>query len=302
MKIGLACGRMIAAYGFDKAFEMLKKSGFDAVDIGVERWILELDSAFSGSEDDLMEYFDNMRKSAENYELEISQTHSVNTTTVPDPILQEQLKKRSEIAIKATDILKAPTCIFHSTKIREWEDVNTEPEFLLKKNKEFFDGFLSPICEKYNVKFALETHGRSRLKDGNKVMDFIGDANNLKKSYDSLDSAYKTICLDTGHTNEIVCFGAPTVPETIRILGKDITTLHLHDNAGNTDSHLPPFLLTEGSVNWEETFDALDEIGYSGVYNWEIEVFRYGKPTQEGLDFLGKNLKYFINNKGRVNK
>ena len=44
-----------------------------------------------------------------------------------------------------------------------------------------FEEFLHPICEKNNVKFALETHGRSLLTIGH-VMDFMGDANNLKEN------------------------------------------------------------------------------------------------------------------------
>ena len=131
-------------------------------------------------------------------------------------------------------------------------------------------------------------------------MDFMGDANNLKENYDMIKSDYKTICMDTGHINEIVCFGAPTVPETIRILGKDITLLHLHDNEGNYDSHLPPYLMSKNNVNWEETFDALDEIGYNGVYNYELNLARFGAATEDALAFLGKYLRCFTQNKGRM--
>ena len=31
-----------------------------------------------------------------------------------------------------------------------------------------------------------------------------------------------------------------------------------------------------GTIDWDETFDALDEIGYSGVYNMELSLDRYG--------------------------
>lgn len=52
----------------------------------------------------------------------------------------------------------------------------------------------------------------------------------MKKSFDMLESEYKTFCLDTGHSNEAHFYGGPTVQDTISILGKDITALHLHDN------------------------------------------------------------------------
>ena len=106
--------------------------------------------------------------------------------------------------------------------------------------------------------------------------------------------------MDTGHTNEIVRFGAPDVPETIRILGKDIKVLHLHDNEGYYDSHLPPLIYGKNNINWQETFNALVDIGYNGVYNYELLLSRFGNHLEEYLNYLGKFLRDFTESGGNI--
>lgn len=299
MKTGISCGVITAAFGWEKGLELIKKSGFDAVDIDVCNYWKNTDSVYYKSEDEFYTYFNNIKKICDNLELEISQTHGMLTTCVPDKAESDDIKWGSEMEIKATDALKAPVCVFHSVKLRQWEDVCLEPEFMHKRNIEFFQDFLTPVCEKYNVKFGIETHGRSLISTGS-VMDFMGDARNLKENFDRIKSDYKTICLDTGHLNEIVCFGAPTVPESIKILGSDIKTLHLHDNEGNFDGHHVPYTGGKDNINWTETFEALDDIGYNGVYNYELNLRRYEVVLEEAVMFFGKYLRIFTENKGHI--
>lgn len=300
MKIGLSCGGVTGKYGLEKGLKLIKESGFDAIDLNVCSFYVNENSVFyNASEDEFLSYFNNIKKVCNDLELEISQTHGMLTVCVPDLDETKKINWGSEMEIKATAVLGAPYCVFHSVKKRQWEFVNLEPDFLHKQNVEFFQNILTPICEKYNVKFAIETHGLTALSTGDE-MDFIGDANVLKENFDMIKSEYKAFCLDTGHTNEIVRLGAPTVPETVRILGKDIKVLHLHDNEGYHDSHLPPLITGKNNINWEETFNALDEIGYNGVYNYELNLGRFGTQLDDYLNFLGKFLREFTQNKGKI--
>ena len=52
------------------------------------------------------------------------------------------------------------------------------------------------------------------------------------------------ICFDTGHRN----FLTPSM-DVIKDYGKHISVLHIHDNYGITDDHLP---CGQGLINWEE--------------------------------------------------
>ena len=54
----------------------------------------------------------------------------------------------------------------------------------------------------------------------------------------------------------------------------EFTILHLNDNDTLTDQHKMPL---SGTIDWKEVFLALKETGYSGVYNMELTLDRYGK-------------------------
>jgi sugar phosphate isomerase/epimerase len=83
----------------------------------------------------------------------------------------------------------------------------------------------------------------------------------------------------------------------IKIFGKDVTILHLHDNTGHWDDHLLPGF---GNINWPGVFDALDEIGYSGVYNFEIRLPFGGSLLEDFLVYSGKYLREFVDRRGNL--
>lgn len=299
MKLGLSCMNIPRQYGYEKGMKLIKESGFDSVDISLTDLGKPDGDLYSASEDEFLTYFHGIKKICDDLELEISQTHGRLTTCVPDQQESDLIKRNSALDLKASAILGAPVCIFHSVKCKDWEFICLEPEFMLQKSKEFFGDFLTPLCAKYQVKFALETSGCTRLSTGPEI-NFMGDGRNLKKSFDMLESEYKSFCLDTGHSNEAHYYGGPTVQETVNILGKDIAALHLHDNQGFYDSHLIPMANCFGGIEWAKVFDALSEIGYKGVYNWELNLAYYGNYLSEALPFLGKFLRYFTENEGRM--
>ena len=299
MKLGLSSEGVTARYGYEKGFEMVKKSGFDTVDINVNKYWKNEDSCFYKSEDEFLSYFYNLKKICDDLELEISQTHGLFTPCVPDEKLSQHTKWGAELVLKATSLLGAPYCVFHNVKLREWEDISMSDERMILENKKFFQDFLTPLCEKYNVSFSLETHGKSTLKNG-PVLDFVGNAKKLRKSFDEIKSDYKSFCLDTGHSNEAHFYGGYDVCETIKILGSDIQTLHLHDNQGFYDSHLMPLLGSKGAIEWDKVFDALDEVGFKGSYNWELGLSCFGNYLDKALPFIAGYLRNFTENKGRM--
>ena len=73
------------------------------------------------------------------------------------------------------------------------------------------------------------------------------------------------VCLDTGHLN----LTDESQGDFIRFLGGRLRALHLAENAGQMDEHTMPFA-RGGSVPWAEVATALREVGYSGLYNFEI--------------------------------
>ncbi|MEE0928071.1 MAG: TIM barrel protein, partial [Acutalibacteraceae bacterium] len=66
----------------------------------------------------------------------------------------------------------------------------------------------------------------------------------------------------------------PSPADAIRMMGSKIEVLHLNDNDTFTDQHKMPL---SGTIDWKDVLDALEETGYSGVYNMELVLDRYGR-------------------------
>ena len=79
-------------------------------------------------------------------------------------------------------------------------------------------------------------------------------------------------CLDVGHAN----VDGVDIPAAIQRMGKKLYEVHLHDNNGKKDQHLP---IGFGTVNWIEVIEALKAIDYPGTATFEF--FRWPMPDYE---------------------
>lgn len=160
---------------------------------------------------------------------------------------------------------------------------NVTPEQMREMNYRLFSEAI-PFAKRYGIKLATETFGDVH---GGRACDFFGNLDEFLMAYERIASDgdnrdYFAVCLDTGHSNKASRFGSnPKVPEVVRALGERIEVLHLNDNDSLFDQHLIPFVGTggygiSGCVDWEKTLDALDKIGYGGIYNMELFLPRYG--------------------------
>ena len=291
-KIGISCGAVVRMYGIDRGLEICKESGFDAVDYNLEKYKVG-DPIYGGSDDAFESHFDAIKRKAADLELEISQTHGRCATYMPEN--EEHNRFVDEVTaldLRATAALGAPSCVVHFINNTRW---GKQPAALMHEVcGRMFDGFV-PHAEKYNVNIAMETFGAARVS-GARIRDFFADPDEFLYQYNRLDTKNKTICVDTGHTHEAESFWVPPPEEMIRILGKDISILHLHDNNSHWDDHLLPGM---GNINWPAVFDSLDEVGYNGVYNFELAM-RFGSMREEFVRFAGKYLRAFVDAHGKL--
>ena len=167
---------------------------------------------------------------------------------------------------------------------------DTPPEVMRSLNKRAFCDVLK-YAKKYGVKVATETFGDSL---GGKVCDFFGQWDEFLATYRDICSVddnaeWFVTCMDTGHTNKAMRFGYPSPADAIRDLGDSLKCLHLNDNDGMTDQHKP---LLMGNINWNDVFDALDAIGYNGIYNMELALNHFGSELAvEEAEFAIKILR-----------
>ena len=89
-------------------------------------------------------------------------------------------------------------------------------------------------------------------------------AGDLRKIIDAAGGRNLGVCLDTGHLN----LADGDQGRFVREAGGLLKALHLADNDGSGDQHLMPF--ARGTVRWAELMTALREIGYAGLFNFEI--------------------------------
>lgn len=79
-------------------------------------------------------------------------------------------------------------------------------------------------------------------------------------------------CLDVGHAN----IDGVDIPSAVQRMGRKLYEIHLHDNNGKKDQHLP---IGFGTVNWIEVIEALNSIHYPGTATFEF--FRWPMPDYE---------------------
>lgn len=306
-KIGLSIIHLQEKYGDREALRIAKESGADAVDFGLENFAgrydyRRADSVYALPEQEFCAYFTGLKEYADELGLIISQTHGRGPGFLNIPAEDDAFVENARLDCYATRLLGAPVCVIHA--VTTMKHMDATPEFMRKLNFEMFSRIL-PYAKQYDIKIATETFGDIH---GGACCDFFGNIDEFVRAYEQIcaigdNKKYFTVCMDTGHTNKATKFNQnPQVPEAIRRIGSDITVLHINDNTTLCDQHLLPFVGPrdiDGTIDWDATIDALQEIGYHGVYNMELCLPRYGEEVMpEFCRFAVTVLRNFLRKKG----
>lgn len=278
-KIGISTFVLQRKFGDKRAIEIAKQAGADAVDFDT----LFLDyrdekSIYSKSDEEIAAYFAELKRYADTLGIEIFQTHGRITGFRNIAEEDDALVENARRDLLAAKSLGAKVCVMHTvTSIHM--GANPNPELMHKLDFDMFTRIL-PYAKKYNIKLATETFGDAVQYN---ACDFFGQIDEFKKAYDRVCSVedfgrYYGICMDCGHTNKATRYNQPNPGEVVRMFGKNISALHLHDNDTFTDQHNIPM---SGTIDWVDLLNALDEIGFDGVYNLELNLDRYGTELCE---------------------
>ena len=282
-KISICTGRFQKLYGPFGALDVAKKVGADAVDFTLTGFYdcLKTDNLYTKGDEAVIEHFTELRKYADSIGIEFAQTHGRIRGICMDSVKDDAFYKGARLDCIATRILGAKHCVFHTVSSNQLPKDIT-PEAMHELNFKMFTGVL-PYAKENGIKIATETFGN--LGPAYTDMDFFGDVEEFIKGYEVVASVkdfrdYFCYCVDTGHSNMAAHHpGQPSVPDLIRRLGPAVEVLHLNDNEGQTDMHAIPFVRSHPlthALNWQDVFQALDEIGYQGYYNLEMGWNTYG--------------------------
>ena len=283
-KISLSTSAFTHIYSVKEAFTKIKEAGADAVDLDLSSGrydVSDPNSIYAKSEDEFCTYFTGLKKHADDIELEVGQTHGrIRGYYIDMPAnFVENHTKNARLDCYATKLLGAPVTVFHSSNTFRNPPERVSSEQMRRYTFDMFSTCI-PLAKEFGVKIATETFGAVAQLGG--IMDFFGDLNEFQAMYNRLCaiedfSDYFTMCMDTGHTNMCTAHGFPKPADAIRILGKNITCLHLHDNHILHDTHMLP---GTGNIDWQDVLTALDDIGYKGNYNLEIALGSFGKSPE----------------------
>lgn len=97
-----------------------------------------------------------------------------------------------------------------------------------------------------------------------RVGEVTPSADGLLRLLEAVDDPNLGVILDTAHQHA----QKELLPLSIMKLGKRIRYVHVADNDGRDNRHLPP---GAGNIDWDEVFRSLKQIGYDGFFATDIE-------------------------------
>ncbi len=296
--VGISIGGLQHKYGDKQAIKIAADIGADSVDFTLEYKINDLrcpDSLYAKGDEAVIKYYTELKEYADSLGITVGQTHGKLEGFKNKKDEDDALVANTRLDLLATKCLGAPVCVIHNaTSI--FLGPNPDRELMQSLSLDMFSRML-PFAKEYGVKIATETFGDAVRFS---AVDFFGDINEFEEAYANIKKIeelkdYFTICVDTGHSNKAMRYGNPKPADVIRRLGSEVTVLHLNDNDTLTDQHKIPMT---GTIDWKDVLDALEEIGYTGIYNMECSLHHFGEDFQiETAEFAVKLMKYMLKEK-----
>lgn len=153
------------------------------------------------------------------------------------------------------------------------DTVNTEYDGAaqLATNHRFYEEFVE-LAAQVGTGIAFENMPEMAVSNDSFTRRYGANVDDLEDILNSFAGAPVGVCWDFGHGR--MSFGDQ--PRQMRRLGSRLKATHVHDNKGERDSHLIPFV--GGNIKWELIMPTLREIGYEGDFVLESHKFMENVP------------------------
>ena len=261
--------------GVSRTFELFHEADLGAIDFslysGRARGLLYIEG-----EGSLEERCGRIRALAEKYDIEIGQTHAPFGYREGDGSTLESVSAVYNEAIRATKLLGSRLVVLHPINFQKCKG-GYHREECRELNLELYRS-LVPTLRETGVTALIENMFLTEWIDETFFRHYgtpFSTAEDLASAKDALGDEFG-VCLDTGHA----LITGEDVPLMAETLGDRLLALHLHDNTGTRDDHLPPYC---GKVPFEALMRALKKIGYRGNINFETDL---DKVPEEHLPAL----------------
>lgn len=289
----------------DAICKMYKDNGIDGVDFGFDCYTVSnghREKFFSSqSIDELKAFFTPYKEAFERHGIAVYQTHPPFptykfVTNSSEPI--EEYNARALDAVKKTIELTAFFGCKYAVVHPAHGAIDMEYDELKKANMKFYSQLIDD-ARRNGVTICLENMWNRR--DGGAIFDSAcSDPHEACDFIDTLnDMAGEEIfafCFDVGHAN----LTGKNMRTTLRLLGKRVQVLHIHDTDKLEDKHTIPYAYigSKGApvTDYIGFLAGLRDIGYEGELSFEIgNVFKvFPTPTHPALCGLVSSIgRYF---------
>ena len=289
----------------DAVCKMYTENGIDGVDFGFDCCVPALgypEKFFSSHTiDELKEFFSPYKQAFEKYGIEVVQTHPPFPTY---KFADEPKETKEEYNARVLDALKKTielTAFFgcRYAVVHPAHGLSApNPEATKQTNIELYSSLIDD-AKKHGITICLENMWARR--DGGAIFDSVcSDPYEACDYIDTLNAIAGeelfAFCFDVGHAN----LTGKHMLNALRILGKRLQVLHIHDTDKLEDKHTLPYSYVgaRGSslTDYEGFLAGLREIGYKGDISFEIATaFKvFPTPTHPALCALVASIgKYF---------
>ncbi len=168
-------------------------------------------------------------------------------------------KKKFELSASAADLAEMEEAL--SRQIREDS---------LEKNVAYFKA-LSHFARRFDLDLAIENmwgEAESHIKR------YCVRPDELIELIDTLDEAHVGICWDTMHGS----YEQLDQREVLHQISDRLLALHISDEWGKNYIHRLPYT---GRCAWSEVLDGLREIGFDGLFDFELQHYLLDRPESD---------------------
>ena len=255
LKTGIQSTAYFAFDDYEGGMSLMKSHGYDCIDYQGFGSV-PTSPLYKMTKEELGAYLDTLKACAQKNGLVIHQMHG--PFPCEDFATEEGRQKQLQHfkrAILGAERLGCPKMVVHPWMPGLETNSPSEEEIpinirLLKQ--------LAPFAREHGITVCLE----NVAAPNGTILSYI---ESVKKVLDGVDDEYIKACLDTGHFNAV----GKDIYCAIKLLGKHLAVLHVHDDRYGQDRHLWPF---QGEIDWDGFTQGLKEIQFQGVISLETQV------------------------------
>ncbi len=228
----------------------IAKAGFKYADYNFCRDYSLCNGVFSANYDS---YVQSVLECANELGIKLIQAHA----PMGLPLEDESLIDATVKCVDACSKWNIPNIVVHSGYSPNLNKAQT-----FERNKKFFMPIIAR-AERYGINVLVENFNKMYVEN----LYWIDNAPDLLEMIEYVNHPLFHAVWDVGHAN----MQDLSQDKALRMLNKHVYALHIHDNMGDEDLHLTPFL---GTTDMDAVLSGLIDIGYNGYFTFEVgDVF-----------------------------